>query len=351
MSFARPTLQQLIDRVQADIESRLPGTDARLKNSVLAILARAEAGGVHGLYGYLDWLANQLMADTAEAEFLDRHVAIWNVTRLAPAKALGTVTFTGTTGTVIPAGTELQRSDGWLYTTDADATIASGTATAAVTASTAGAAGNTAAAATLTLTSPISGVNSSATVAAGGLTGGTDAETDDALRARLLARLQAPPHGGADFDYVAWATEVAGVTRAWAKPLESGPGTVAVRFMTDNLTVNGIPDAPKVAEVQTYIGARRPVGASPTVSAPTAVALNCTIHIVPDTSAVRAAVQAELTDMLRREAEPGGTILLSHIREAVSLAAGETDSVVSVPSADVTHTASQIAVMGTITWV
>lgn len=351
MPFSRPTLQQLIERIQADIESRLPGTDPRLKHSVLAILARAEAGAVHGLYGYLDWLADQLMADTAEAEFLDRHASIWAVTRLAPAQASGNVIFAGTNGAVIPAGTELQRSDGWLYATLADATIASGTAIAAVQARTAGASGNTASSATLTLTSPISGVNSSATVAAGGLAGGTDTETDAALRTRLLARLQAPPHGGAEFDYVAWAQEVAGVTRAWAYPLENGPGTVAVRFMTDGLTANGIPDAGKVAEVQAHIDTRRPVGAAPTVAAPIAAALNFTIHIVPDTSAVRAAVTAELQDMIRREAQPGGKILLSHIREAVSLATGETDSVVSAPAADVTYTTGQIAVMGTVTWV
>ena len=43
-------------------------------------------------------------------------------------------------------------------------------------------------------------------------------------------------------------------------------------------------------------------------------------------------------------------ILISKIREAVSVAAGETDNTVTVPAADVTHTAGQIATFGTITW-
>lgn len=351
MSFSRPTLAQLQERIAADIASRLPGTDPRLRNTVLNILARVEAGAVHGLYGFLDWQSRQILPDTADAEILARQASIWGIIYKAAAKAAGNVTFTGTNGAVIPAGSELQRSDGWLYTTNADATIASGTATAAVTASTAGSAGNTAAAASLTLTSPISGVSTSVTIATGGLTGGTDLETNDSVRARLIARLQAPPHGGADFDYVAWAKEVAGVTRAWAVGNENGPGTVAVRFMTDDLTANGIPDSAKVAEVQGYIDARRPTTAAPTVSAPTALAIAFTIHVIVDNAATRAAVQAELTDMLRRESAPGGTILLSHIREAVSLAAGETDNTVSVPSANVTCTAGQIATMGTITWV
>lgn len=351
MPFNRASLQQIESRVQSDIESRLPGTDPRLRNSVLSIIARAVAGAVHSVYGYLDWQSRQLLPDTSDAEVLDRQASLWKILRKAASPATGNITFTGTNGTVIPAGTQLQRADGALYTTNADATIATGTATAAVTASTPGLSGNAIATSTLTLTTPISGVNSVATVATGGLAGGADIETDDALRARLLERIQAPPHGGADFDYVSWAKEVAGVTRAWVSPLASGPSTVTVRFMTDDLTANGIPDGAKVTEVQSYINARRPVTAAVTVAAPTPVVRNFTIRIVPDTSAVRAAVEAELRDMLRREAEPGGTILLSHIREAVSIAAGETDSTVSVPAADVTHTASQIAVMGTITWV
>jgi uncharacterized phage protein gp47/JayE len=65
---------------------------------------------------------------------------------------------------------------------------------------------------------------------------------------------------------------------------------------------------------------------------------------------VQAAVAAELADLLRREAEPGGTILVSHLREAISIAVGETNHVLSSPAADVTHATGQIATLGTITW-
>jgi uncharacterized phage protein gp47/JayE len=84
--------------------------------------------------------------------------------------------------------------------------------------------------------------------------------------------------------------------------------------------------------------------------APVAVPLNFTIFVTPNTADVKAAVTAELTDLLRREAVPGGTILLSHIREAISIATGETNHTISVPAADVAHTTGQIATMGTITW-
>lgn len=349
MPFNRPTLTDLIERAITDIETRLPGVDARLRRSNLNVLARVHGGAVHGLYGYLDFIARQVMVDTAESAFLERWAGVWGVARKAAAKAVGDVTFTGTNGAVIPAGTVLVRSDAAEFVTDDEVTISTGTATAAVTAVAAGAAGNTEENAGLTLASPISGVNSSATVAEGGLTAGTDAESDELLRERLLARIQQPPHGGADFDYVTWAKEVAGVTRAWVYPLELGPGTVTVRFVRDD-DDSIIPDAGEVTAVQDYIDARRPVTADVTVVAPVAVPLDFTIELTPDTAAVRAAVEAELLDLLRREAEPGGTILISHLREAISVAAGETDHVLTLPAADVTHDTGEIAVMGEITW-
>ena len=57
-----------------------------------------------------------------------------------------------------------------------------------------------------------------------------------------------------------------------------------------------------------------------------------------------------MQDLLLREAVPGGTILLSHIRAAISAAAGETDYVLLSPSANVTNSTGNMSTMGTITW-
>lgn len=349
MSFSRPSLSGIIDRTQADLASRL-GTGPLLPRSVLSVLGRVYAGASHLLHGHLDWVSRQLFPDTADEEHLERWASIWAVRRKVATTATGNVTLTGTNGSVVPVGTKMQRTDGMTYTTTAEGTVSSGTVTVAVAAEAVGAAGNLAASQAVTLVSPVSGVNVSGTVAAGGLTGGTDQETDDALRARLLERIKQPPHGGADFDYKAWALEVPGVTRAWVYPLYLGAGTVGVTFVMDDQEGGIIPSGDMVDEVQDYIDARRPVTADVTVFAPVAAALNLTIHLAPDTSTIRAAVQAELTDLLRREAVPGGTILISHIREAMSVAAGENDHTLTSPSANVTHTAGHIAVMGTITW-
>jgi uncharacterized phage protein gp47/JayE len=174
------------------------------------------------------------MKDTSELESLERQGVLYGITRKAATFAVGNVTFAGNDGTLIATGTLLQRSDGQCYTTQADATIAAGTATAAVQAETAGEAGNAAAGVSLALVSPIIGVGSSATVAVGGLALGSDQESDDDLRTRIIERLRFAPQGGAATDYVAWAKKVAGVTRAWAFPPELGLGTVTVRFVRDD---------------------------------------------------------------------------------------------------------------------
>ena len=57
-----------------------------------------------------------------------------------------------------------------------------------------------------------------------------------------------------------------------------------------------------------------------------------------------------LQDLIRRESEPGGTLLVSHIREAISTAAGETDHELVTPVADVTVQATQITTYGATTF-
>lgn len=351
MPFQRPTLEDLVTRVQGDLTTRLALPGAVLRRSVIGILARVLAGAVHGLYGYLDYVAKQIFPDTAEVTYLERHASLYGLARTPASFAAGVVTFTGTDGTVIPEDTRLLRPDGVEFATTGSSTIASGTGTASVQALLAGAAGNTDTSVQLSCISPIAGVDATATMTTAA-DGGTDAESDDALRERVLIRMRQPPHGGNATDYVAWALAVAGVTRAWVYPGELGPGTVTVRFVRD-LDGDGtaiLPSSPEVATVQAAIDALRPVTADVTVVAPTSSLLNMTLSITPDTSATRATVTAELEDLLQRLASPGSTIPLSQLEIAVGTAEGVTDFGIASPGADVTHTTGQLAILGTLTW-
>ncbi len=84
--------------------------------------------------------------------------------------------------------------------------------------------------AVLTLSIPIVGVTSEATVSSE-ITGGADELTDDQLREQLLERIQTPPNGGGPGDYEGWAKEVAGVTRAVSNPaLRASASTSSFKF-------------------------------------------------------------------------------------------------------------------------
>lgn len=349
MAFDRPTLTQLVERARADLDGRLEGADSRLRRSPLDVLARTHAGALHGAYGYLAYAARQLMPDTADGEHLARWASVWGVERKAAEAAAGDIDITGSDGAEIDPGELLQRGDGVEYVTTGSATVAAGVATVAVEAVTAGEAGTAIEGVALTFVSPIAGISTDAVVAAGGLIGALDQESDDSLRARLLDRIRSQPRGGAANDYRRWALEVPEVTRAWVYPELNGLGTVGVAFVMDGRE-DLIPEAGDVTAVAAYIDERRPVTADVDVFAPDADPLDFTIHLNPDTAEIRAAVAASLTDLLAREAEPGGTVLISHIREAISTAAGEVDHTLTTPSANVTAAAGDIAVLGTISW-
>jgi len=344
VSFNRPTLSELIARDEADFSARLPGADSRLRRSVLSVLARVHAGATDGLYGALAFYARQLMPDTAESEYLDRWASIWGVSRKAAASAAGAVTLTGVAGAIVPIATELARVDGARFLTTAQAVLTADGAIVQVEAVQPGAAGVTPVAAQLTFTSPVSGV-AAIGVAVAGLAGGADEEGDPTLLARLLNRIQVPPAGGTKRDFESWALEVPGVTRAWAFPGWMGAGSVGVTFVCDG-RADIIPLQADLDAVGAHLEPYRPVVSKPVIFAPTPLYVDVLLRLTPDTPAVRAAVQAELADFFMREAAPGGTIYISRLREAVSLAAGEYDNRVFAPAADVTASAGFFPMLG-----
>lgn len=348
MTFVRPTLTALIDRILGDQDTALPGADSRLRRSVLGVLGRAQAGAAHGLHGHLDWIARQVLPDTADADQLDRHAAIWGVTRKAASVAAGVMTVAGTEGAIVPAETILQRLDGQRYRTIADAGILGGFGNLSVDAIEAGPLANAAIGIPLTFVSPVSGVQAVA-VAVLGLAGGAAGEEDAALRARLLQRIRTPPRGGAASDWTSWALEVPGVTRAWSYPNWTGPGTVGLTFVFDG-RANILPGAAELATMAAYIDARRPVCATPVIFASAPFIVDLLISAQPISAEVRAAIVAELVDLFAREAEPGGTIRRSHLDEAVSAAAGETDHTILAPVGSVVSPPGALPTLGQVTW-
>ncbi len=355
MPWTRPSLTSLVTRVEADITSRLTGGAALLRRSILAILARVFAGAIHILHGYLEFIAQQLFIDSAESEYLDRHALTWGVPRASASFATGELLLTGVPGTLIPAGTLFLREDGVEFTTNAVTSLTGGSVMVAVTCSTAGDTGNSDTGLSFQVETPILGLNDSATVASPGIVAGSEQETDEALRVRILARIQNPPAGGSTADYIAWAKSITGVAGAWVFANYHGLGTVVV--VVTAADINPVPSAPLLAEVQGYIDTVRPVTAAVTVEAIVQRQVDFDISIKANTSELRGAVTLALNTLFLSDAAPGENFLISHLHEAI-LTSGLQDFTITqiyvegVPVAlgNIAFTGLEYPVLGVITF-
>src|SRR6516165_8924368 len=113
MPWSTPTLRDVRTMTRGDVTASLSGA-AMVANSVLRVMSDTMAGLAHLTLQYIDWLANQLLPDTAETEWLDRHGDIWLVNsdgstgRKLATPAQGTVIFVAQTpGIVVPIYTQL----------------------------------------------------------------------------------------------------------------------------------------------------------------------------------------------------------------------------------------------------
>jgi len=351
-NFIRPTLPEIQTRIGIDLEV-IAGINPTQYNTIIEGIRQAVAGVSHGLHGHLDFLATQYHPFTASGLSLQQFAALYGITANPAQAAGGVVTFNGANGAVLPAGALWQSRYGVEYTTDTEVTISGTSASASLTAVTTGAIGNLLAGEVLSLLSPIDGINSNLTLTGDGLTGGAEAEDDDNLQARYFRRVRKPIQGGSRSDYVSWALEYPGITRAWDVPLLMGDGTVTVFFTMDATYADGIPLLSDAAALFNYIDPLRPAGMSGLfVTPPVAAPLNPQIALSPNTTAVQAAIIAQLTSLIRDQAAPengtgSGTVLLSHIREAISTALGEFDHDLISPSANVTPPIGAIVTLGT----
>jgi uncharacterized phage protein gp47/JayE len=367
MPFARPTLTALRNTAIQDITtSGVPGLDGLLRNAVLRVLAWCMSGLAYSVYGYLDWIARESVPFTATDEYLFAWAALIGVYQKDSTPATGSAQFTGTSGLVLPSGAPLTRQDGVPYTTTADGTVdATGLLTVPIVAAVNGAATNADTGVAISIAAPVPGINSGG-VTVTPLTGGSDQETQDELRTRMLFRYAQPPQGGSAADYIEWALEVPGCTRAW---IQSSGGQVQVYPMFDvaNAADGGFPqgtdgcaseetrgptasgDQLTVAE---HIWPVQPVTALVFVTAPVAFPVNVTIaNLNPSTAAMEADILASLQDAFLAFGEVAGTVYPSQLYQAISATPGVVVFDMTIPAAPVTAPAGALPTMGTLSLV
>ena len=359
MPYTPPTRDEMAVRAYLAFRQHLKGSDAALWPNNVAATAKVLGEIGAQVFTYVDYKARQRFISTADTEGLELAGADLAVPRKPASYAEGVVRLTGTTGTVLSAGSELVRVDGLSYTTLAAGTVdTGGILDVEVRASETGKTYNALPGVTMTLTAAVAGITSTGEVGTEGIGLGADTEGNESFRSRLLFRNQYVPAAGAPHDYVRWAREVPGVSRAFVDPvsLQTGRTDVGVWFMTDELTPDGIPLDADVDRVTAYLESVVPAPAPLSVQKPVAVSVDVTITgLSDDTAATRTAIFNELADMFRRDVAVSTlmvpiTVYYSRMVEAISRAAGEHHHMLTAPSGDVVLNAGEIGVLGNITY-
>lgn len=225
--FERKTLAEIKTEIETELKS-IFGNSVDLSPSgfigqIVGILSEREAlieAGQESIYYSQYW-------NTAEGNQLDNAAQLVGQERLSALATAGTVTFTGTDTTVIPAGFQVFKSGSpnEVYATDSEVTISGTTVNAAVTAVNTGEL--TALAGTVTgIVSSLTGVDSVTNAA--GFDAGRNRETDSEFRIRIADSLQRP------------GTSTAAGIRAAVLALEDVISCSVTENETD-VTVDGIP--------------------------------------------------------------------------------------------------------------
>lgn len=325
MPFNLPDLPTVRRSNRDNLAAFLEGADASVPNNALRVLSDMNAGGAFLNLKYLAWLARNFLPDLAEKGWLDRWADILFGGRKAATFATGTVTVTGTAGTLLPAGSPLAATDGTEYQTAADVYLSATATPVAVTCLTAGAIGNRDAGAPLSITVAASNVNAQATVVL--IDGGADTESDDDLRVRILLRIRNSPMGGCATDYEQWTLSLPGVSRVWVAPMEMGVGTVTVRFACDQLRAgnDGLPTLDDCALAKAYLDTVRPVTVADLFVVPWIPQgiVPRILNLSNDSPSMRLAIEASIQAMLLDKAAPGQTIFACWMSDAITEVVGD----------------------------
>lgn len=222
-------------------------------------------------------IPDRVLLDTAEGEYLDRRALDYNETRNPAKVAVGSLLFIGEPGTTISRGTEALYGGLVFETTTAAQISAEGYCEVGARCQTEGTAGNVAADTITVLRVAIDGVKSVTNTAPFG--GGTQAESDDSFRSRILEKIRQPITSGNRNHFIYWAKQVSGVGGAKCLGAEvCGPGNVRVIILSDQYAA---PDDVILGNVKAHIEKERQIGADVAVAAatPKAVAVEAAVVV------------------------------------------------------------------------
>ncbi len=317
-----------------------------------AVRLYALAAELQSLLLQADWVLDQSFPQTAQGIYLDYHAETRGITRAAAEKAAGALRFAAaekvTQARTVAAGTVCMTETGVRFETTEDAQIAVGeqwvdVPTAAVEA---GALGNVAAGTVTVMSAMPAGVVKCTNPAA--FSGGCDAESDDALRERVLASYRRLPNGANAAYYEQEALRHAGVAAAQAVGRARGIGTVDVTVATHA----GVPSETLLQEIEAALEEKREIAVDVQVKAPT-------VKTVAVSAALKAASGYTFAEIKAKAQSALGALftgeLLGKSVPRVRLLSllygieGVENVHLSAPEADVGVTVTELPTLGTLT--
>lgn len=349
--FDSLTPEGIQDMLRAFIEDKLGLSTA--EGTLLQIIL---APGAYVFWEGLQALRAQVpisFVNETSGSFIDKNAAGYGITRKQGTAASVLLTFTGSAGTTIPAGTLCVTQDGLGFATDEALTLGeTGSGTVTATADAVGTAYNVPAGAIISMQQAVSGVTALTNEEAAA--GGTDPETDAALFARLDAYKKTPPTSGNDRHYHQWALAVNGVGAASVIRCWDGPGTVKV--IIADMALRPVEEELR-AEVAAYIETQRPVTAEVTVESAAGVPVEVSVTVETDGTVSKPATEQTLTERLAEYLgeiafTEGAEVVYNRVLAIVMGLPGVTDCsslTVNGGTANVPLDATQIPMLGTVT--
>ena len=317
-----------------------------------AVRLYALAAELQSLLMQADWVLDQSFPQTAQGMYLDYHAETRGITRGAAEKAAGVIRFAAadkvTAACPIEKGTVCMTAEGVRFETTEDAAIAVGSQWADVPtqAVEAGAGGNVIAGTVTLLSAMPVGVVQCTNPAA--FSGGCDAESDEALRGRVLASYQRLPNGANAAYYEQEAMRYPGVAAAKAVGRARGIGTVNVVIATHA----GVPDAALLAAVETDLQKKREIAVDVKVLAPAVetVAVTAALKAAPGYTfaEAKAGAQSALEALFTGELL-GKSVTTARLLTLLCGVEGVENVHLTAPAADVAVGSTELPMLGTVT--
>ncbi len=293
------------------------------------------ASEVYSLLCNCEWLKRQMFADTAVGEALDLHAAQRSLTRKSAAPARGEVEFSVTEpaqkSIVIPEGTVVSTEDTvpvrFATTQECTIKVGSVSAIAEAQALSGGKSGNAAAGKITTIVTALPYVEAVCNRSA--FKGGTDDESDESLRRRVIESYRNISNGTNKAYYRSICEKIDGVGSVGVIPRNRGVGTVDVFLAGQTTTAS----AEAVSEANKILKAEREVNVDAQAFAAEELKINMTLYVAIDEKYD----ENEVAELCREEvvgiaedACVGEDIVISGIIARIMQIDGVTD--VTVPS-------------------